>query len=313
MAPRRPIPVNPELTGIAVAAKTPGMIADEVLSDVPVTSEKFTWNEYPDDQGLNAQDTKVGRTSQVKRVEFGGVERTASVEDHGLESPVPQTDATANSGIDPEHLAAETTSQLVTLAREIRVRNLLFSSGTYLPAQVTTYAANEGWYDTDGPGNPLEEIEDARDTMLVAPNTLVLGRDGWAALRSHPIMVKAARPASAGGEGRLSIDEVRDLLEIDRIIVGQAAVNFAKPGQPMTVQRCWDAHAALLFVERVLKNAQTYTFGSTFRLGGKQSWSYFDEKVGLEGANVVRVGERLVETVVAQRAGWFFQNAAKAP
>jgi len=307
----RPIPVNPELTGIAVAAKTPGMIADQVMSEVPVTSEKFNWNEYPVEQGITAQDTKVGRTSQVKRVEFGGEERTATVEDHGLESPVPRTDATANSGIDPSHLASETTSQLVTLARELRVRNTLFTSTSYLAGQITAYGAGDGWYDPDS--DPLEDIENARDTMLVMPNTLTVGRDGLTALRSHPKLVKAARPASTGGEGRLSRDELRDLFEIDNIVVGSAVVNYAAPGQAATIQRAWDTHASLTFVEKILKNAQTYTFASTFRLGGKQAWSYFDEKVGLEGADVVRVGERLIEKVVAQRAGWFFQNAAKAP
>lgn len=306
----RPIPVNPELTGIAVAAKTPGMIADQVLSEVPVNSEAFKWNEYPVEQGITAQDTKVGRTSQVKRVEFGGIERDGSTEDHGLESPVPKTDATANSGIDPEHLAAETTSQLVTLARELRVRNLLFSPGSYLPGQITSYGANAGWYAPES--DPLGDFEHAKDSMIVEPNTLTVGRDGLSALRRHPKLIKAARPANTSGEGRLSIDELRDLLMIDQIIVGQAVVNYAAPGQAVTLQRAWDAHASLTFVERIVKNAQTYTFASAFRLGGKQAWSYFDEKVGLEGANVVRVGERIAEKVVAQRAGWFFQNAAKA-
>lgn len=308
----RPIPINPELTGIAVAAKTPGMIADQVMSQVPVTSEKFNWNEYPVDQGITAQDTKVGRTSQVKRVEFGGIERTAQTEDHGLESPVPRTDDNSGqSNVSAMNLASETTSQLVTLARELRVRNVLFSAATYLPAQVTTYGADLGWYDPDS--DPLEDIETARDTMLVTPNTLTLGRDGWAALRKHPRMIKAARPANTSGEGRLSKDEVRELLEIDTIIVGEAVVNYAAPGQEAVVQRAWDSHASLTFVERILKSEKTFTFASTFRLTDKQAWDYFDEKVGLQGADIVRVGERLAEKVVAQRAGWFFQNAAKAP
>lgn len=307
----RPIPVHPEYTGIAVAAPTPGMIADQVVTEVRVTSEAFKYNEYPVEQGITVQDTKVGRTSQVKRVEFGGVERDGSVDDHGLESPVPRTDQTAASDIDPKALATEQTSQLVTIGRELRVRNLVFTAANYLPAQVTTYDADEGWYDPDS--DPLADIEAARDAMIVKPNTLTLGQDGWSALRRHPKMVKAARPASAAGDGRLTKAEVMDLLEIQRIVVGEAFCNLANPGQAAVVQRLWDAHASLTYVEQIVKSQKTFTFASAFRLTGKQAWEYFDEKVGLEGGDVVRVGERLVEKVVAQRAGWFFANAAKAP
>ena len=304
---------HPELTGVAVAAKTPGMFADQVLPGFPVSAETFKWNEYPVDQTLTVPDTAVGRTSATKRVEFGAVERDGSTVDHGLEDPVPQTDATANSDIDPEAIAAEMTSQLVTLAREIRTAALVFSPGTYLAAQRTVYdnADDKGWWDPAV--DALAEIEEARDTMIVTPNTLTLGQKSWAALRRNPAMIKAARSMNSTGEGRLSIDEVREILEIETINVGKAVMNFAKPGQDAEIKRVWGGHASLTFTERVMKNAKVYTFGATARLGGKRAFRYFDEKVGLEGANVVRVGERVRELVIAQQAGWFFQNAGEAP
>lgn len=312
MSTNRPIPVHPELTAIAVAAPVPGMIADELLTDVKVNSEQFKYNEYPVDQGIRVQNTEVGRTGQVQRVEFGGVEKDGSTKDQGLESPVPRTDQTANTtAANPLDLASEMTSQLVTIGREFRVRNLFFSSASYLPAQITTYDADEGWYDPDS--DPLGDIEAAIDAMLVKPNTLTLGKDGWRALRSHPKVVKQARPANVSGEGRLSKDEIRDLFEIEKIVVGEAMGTFSNPGQDPVLQRLWDAHASLTFIERVVKSEKTFTFASSFRLTGKETRVYFDEKVGVHGADVVRVSERLVEKVIAQRAGWLFQNAAKAP
>lgn len=309
----RPIPVNPELTGIAIAAPVPGMIADQVMPEFPVSSERFSYNEYPVEQGLTVPDTKVGRTSAVQRVEFGAVEREARTEDHGLEDPVPVTDATANSGVDPEAMAAEMTSQLVTLAREIRVAGIVFAADTYLAAQRTVYNGTDakGWWDPAV--DALEEIEEARDAMLVAPNTLTLGQSTWAALRRNPAMVKAARSVNSTGEGRLSIDEVREILEIEHIHVGRSVMNFAKPGQDASIARVWGGHASLSFTEHVVKSSKAYTFAATARLTGKQAFRYFDEKVGLEGANVIRVGERVKELVMAQQAGWFFQNAGAAP
>lgn len=116
------------------------MIADQVLPEFPVTSEKFTYNEFPYAQGVTVPDTKVGRKSRTPEVEFGAIERDSSTVDHGLQDTVPISDQTANSDIDAEAVSAEMTSQLVTLAREARTARLVFDPATYLPAQVTAYA-----------------------------------------------------------------------------------------------------------------------------------------------------------------------------
>lgn len=306
----RPIPVHPELTAVAVKAPVPGMIADQVLPEFPVIAEAFKWNEYPTAQGVTVPDTKVGRTSATPRVSFGAEERDGSVEDHGLEDVVPITDQTANSDIDPEALSAEMTSQLVTLAREVRTARLVFNPATYLPAQITSYGAGEGWYDEDS--DVLGDFEAARDAMLVDPNTLTTGLDGLRALRRHPQLVKAVRPSSSSGEGRLSIEELKEVLDIETILVGKGYVNAARPGQAESIQRVWQGHASLTFTERVVKNSRSYTFGATARLGGKVALKEFDRNVGLRGGNVIRVGERVRELVIAKQAGWLFQNAAAA-
>lgn len=306
----RPIPVDPELTAIAIKAPVPGMIADQVVPEFPVSAETFKWNEYPYAQGVTVPDTKVGRRSQTQRVEFGAIERDGSVEDHALEDSVPITDATASSQIDPEAMASEMTSQLVTLAREARTARLVFNPATYRPAQIKVYGAGEGWYDPDS--DVLGDFEEAKDAAIVEFNTLTVGLDGWRALRRHPQLVKAARPASASGEGRLTMEELKELLEIETILVGKAHLNIAKPGQEASIQRVWDAHASLTFTERVVKNSRAYTFAATARLGGKQAFKHFDANCGIQGGNVIRVGERLRELVMAPQAGYFFQNAAKA-
>lgn len=306
----RPIPVHPELTAVAIAAPVPGMIADQVLPEFPVAAETFKWNEYPHAQGVTVPDTKVGRRSETARVEFSAVERDGSVEDHGLEDSVPITDTTANSDIDPQAVAAEMTSQLVTLAREARTAGVVFNPANYLPAQITAYAAGAGW--VNDATDVLGQFEDARDAMVVAPNTLTVGLDGYRALRRHPQLVKAVRPSSYTGEGRLSMDELKEILEIETILVGKAHLNVAKPGQEASIRRVWADHASLTFTERVVKNARAYSYGATARLTGKQTFTHFDPKCGLQGGNVIRVGERLRELVMAKQAGWLFQNAGKA-
>ena len=307
----RPIPIDPELTAVAVKAPVPDMIADQVLPEFPVTGETFKWNEFPVEQSITLPDTKVGRKGRTNEVEFGAVEKDGSTEDHGLQDTVPITDKTANTAIDPEAMAAEMVSQMVTLAREARVAGVVFNPNNYVPAQVTAYAAGAGWYDPDS--DPLEDFEAAIDTMIVKPNTLTLGRDGFRALRRHPKLIKAARSVNSTGEGRLSIDELRELLDIPTILVGQAHLNLAKPGQPAQIGRVWSGHASLTYVERIIKNGKSYSVGATARLGGKIAMTTFDPNCGLQGGNTIRVGERIREYVQAKQAGWLFQNAGAAP
>lgn len=314
MAPNRPIPVDPELTAIAIKAPVPGMIADQVLPEFPVSAETFKWNEFPHAQGVTVPDTKVGRRSQTQRVEFSAVEKDGSTEDHGLEDSVPISDtpgAGSGSQIDPEAMAAEMTSQLVTIAREARVASVVFAAANYLAPQITAYAGDEGWYHDSS--DPLEDIEAAKDAMIVEPNTLTLGLDSYRALRRHPKLIKAARAANATGEGRLSMDELRELFEIETILVGKAHLNVAKPGQDPSIRRVWGSHASLTFTERVVKNSRAYTYGATARLGGKVAFKTFDANCGLQGGNIIRVGERVRELVMAKQAGWLFQNAGAAP
>ena len=90
--------------------------------------------------------------------------------------------------------------------------------------------------------------------------------------------------------------------------IGRAGAN-AKPGKPATLSRAWSSHASLTYVERVVKSTKVFTFASTFRLTGKQTFVIPDPHIGLQGGEIIKVGERLKEQVVAQAAGWLFRNA----
>jgi len=93
----RPFPIDPTLTAIAIGYRNPAhvLIAKRALPPLPVLSETFKWNEYPLAEGFTVPDTKVGRKSRPNQVEFNVSEKDASVEDYGLDDPIPYSDIQA--------------------------------------------------------------------------------------------------------------------------------------------------------------------------------------------------------------------------
>jgi len=102
--------------------------------------------------------------------------------------------------------------------------------------------------------------------MLVKPNTFVLGRSVWTAVKRHPKVV-AAVLGSASSSGRVTKEALADVLEIDRIIVGEGWVNTARKGQTANMVRCWGKHAALLYVNPNADTERGITFGLTAQWG----------------------------------------------
>ena len=123
-----------ELTAIAIGYKNDkdNYIADKIFPYIPVGEPNFKYNEYPVEEGFSVPDTKVGRISKPNVVEFSAVSKTASVEDYGLDAPVPNYDVTrAPKNYDPRARATEGVTDLILLDRELRCAKLVRDLNNY--------------------------------------------------------------------------------------------------------------------------------------------------------------------------------------
>lgn len=312
-----PFTVQPRLTQIAMGIKPSGFIADEVCPRIPVPSEKFIYTKFSTDEAFSIPDVRVGRTGQPNQVEFGGIDVTDSTEDYGLDDPVPNKDIknAVGTNYDPLDAAAERTALLVRMAREKRVADLYFNLATYAASLRSTLVGQSQWSDYAN-SDPITAILTRFDDMLVRPNVAVLGRATWTKLRMHPKVVAAVLNASNGNggaaaAGSASQQAVADLLELDRIYVGESFANTAKKGQVAAFSRMWGKHAAFLRIEKSVRDtrAAVPTFGFTAQWGDDVAGTIADANIGLEGGQKVRVGEHVKELVAFQEVGTFFQNA----
>lgn len=322
MAPRRPFVVDPVLTAIAIGFRNPASarIADDVLPRSNVGAERFKWTEYPLDEAFNIPDDRVGRTGRVQQLEFGGTEKTDEVEDRGLDSPVPYSDIDAArrarelglSTFDPEGHATTMLTDTIANIREVRVAGLVNTLGTYAASRRITLAGTSQLSDYAN-SDPIGVIKTGCEkTLIFPPNKMVMGREVWSKLSSHPKIVNAVK-GNLTNEGIVTKQQFVDLFSeygIQDLHVGDAWYNTARPGQPVNLARAWGKHIALLHINPMATvEGGGVTFGMTAQYGSKISGRIEDEDVGLQGGYRIRTGERVKELIIAKDVGYFIQNA----
>lgn len=314
-----PFPVFREQTAIALAYRNARYIADEVLPRTPVPSREFTWLQYNRNEMFTIPETLVGRKGQPNEVEFGATEVAGSVRDWGLDDVVPNDDIDAANRMpgtyNPINRAVEGISELIALDREKRCADLLFGLNTYPAANRTTLSGTSQWSDYTN-SDPYSAVQTALDGMLMRPTIGIIGRLAWSKLRVHPKITAALAPSSNGNSATANAagapataQAVADLLELDRIYIGEGWVNTAKPGQTATMTRLWGKHMAFLHQNPIAGiRGGGITFGYTAEYGTRVSGFMPEPKSGLRGGQRVRVGESVNEIVCASDVGYFFQN-----
>lgn len=322
MATSRPFVVDATLTAVAIGYKNGSAmrIADKVLPRLPVSNEKFKYTVYPIGEAFNTPDARVGRKGAVKQLEFTGTEVTSDVIDYGLDVPIPQSDIdVANAAraenrtvFDPEARATEMLTETLENIRELRVAQMVFSLGTYAASRRITLSGTSQFSDYTN-SDPLGVLAAGMDATLVyRPNTLIMGREAFSKLSSHPKIVNAVK-GNVTSQGRVTIEQLRELLAgdgITEVLVGDAWTNTAKQGQATSLNRAWGKHIALLYLNPLASVEQGgITFGFTAQFGDRLAGRIEDPDIGLQGGFRIRTGERVRELISAQDVGYFIQNA----
>jgi hypothetical protein len=295
---------NPVQTAIAIAYRNPdySLIADLVLPRVTVGGEDFQYMVYDEAEMFGLPDTRVGRRSAPNQVELEGEMKAASTEAYGIDIPLDNATiakATA-AGYDPRSRATERATNIVLLDREVRVAKLVTDPNQYHADQKLAATAAAFF---DPAADVIGSVQAMIDGAWMRPNQLTFGQTAWSAYRKHPKIVKAVN-RNDGDSGLATREDVARLFEVQRINVGEARVNIAKPGLAPTINRTWGNVITGQFVDRTV-TAETggVTFGITAQYGTRIAGSML-ANMGLMGGELQRSGEMVKELVVARRAGF---------
>lgn len=310
MAGNHPFPVDPVLTGIAIAYKNRPCIADNVLPRVPVSKSEFKWYKFDFTEEITLPDTRVGRRTPPSQVEFGAKEESGMTVDYGLDDSIPQRDIdNAPKGIDPRRQAVESITKLIVLDREVRVANMVTNLNNYPSGQRATLSGTSQFSDYTN-SDPLTVLMQALDLPIMRPNIMVVGQSAWTVLRMHPKLV-AAINGNNSTAGVVTREDLARKLEIEEILVGAALVNNARRGQAPSIAKAWGKDIALHYRERLSTVSESaVTYGFTAQNGDRVAGAWPDKDAGgLKGGVRVRSGEEVAEVICASDCGYLFKNA----
>ncbi|MEX0271388.1 hypothetical protein AB3R30_19795 [Leptolyngbyaceae cyanobacterium UHCC 1019] len=308
-----PYPIDPQLTGLAIAYRNEMYIADMIAPYRPVSKRLFEWDEFTFGEMYSIPDTRVGRLSAPNQITFSASRETDSTEDFALDSPVPQEDIdNADSNYNPQAIATEGVMELIKLDREKRVADKTFASATYLAGLRTTLSGTSQWSDKAN-SNPITAIRTAMDLCLMRPNKMVMGQAVWTQLSTHPVILNAIS-ISGTSQGIASREAVASLFEIPaaNLIVGQGYANTAKEGQTVSLARLWGKHFSMFYdngAAQLRGVTSAPTFMLTARFGTPVSGTIDDPDIGMKGGKRVRAGESVKELVQSNLSAYLFTNA----
>lgn len=315
----QPFVIVPSLAAIAVAYPQGKLIADRACPRVSVATESFRYTKYGLGDAFRTPDTRVGRKSAPNQLDWSGEELTTSTNDEGLDAPVPNKDIKAYDmakaagtgfvgNVDPLARATANVTQALQNRREKRTADLIFNPASYGDDNKVDLMASGQvqWSDYDN-SDPLRQIMEALDSCVVRPNVAIWGRKTSTTLRMNPKICKAVFGNNTDA-GVVPLQALADLLELDEILVGDAWIDTAKPGQPTSLVRCWGSHASFMYRNMQATVDGGVTFCYTAQWGDRVAGTILDSDVGMLGGVRVRVGESVKELATANDLGYFFEN-----
>lgn len=314
-----PFVESPQYTALALGYTNQDNIADEIMPPVPgFVAPTFSWDYFPAANFLTVPPNKVGRIGPTPTVSFYSEQRTAFTEDFGYQTAIPRSDqdmaeAQRSSGLssyDPKAVATNGLMKLLTLAREVRVAELLgnvANHGRTLPLSGTDVF--------DKVGSPiLNIIEDARNRMPIAPNLIVCNSLIASKIRINPHVVESVKGTGAR-RGKVNAEDLAELFEVDKFLISRARYNpvaMQQDPSPATVstRRVYGNWVALLYVAPLpaLRGSADMSWGMTARSKEQTAYTFFDDRQGVRGADVMRVGEFVREVVASPICGTLITN-----
>lgn len=258
--------VDQWLTNISVAFVDNQYIADEIFPIVPVnnqsdlflTYDRSHW--YRDDAHLRAP----GTASRGGGLSYGQDNYFCHRYSYRTELD-DLTRRNADSVFNLERDRTQFVTSKLQLRREVALATEIFTTGVWDTDEVGGTDFDQ-WSDYDL-STPLQDMTLWMDEIELAigrePNTLVWGKPVWNILKWHPDLIDVVKNVQ---RGMLTLDLVRELFEVERILIGRALRTTDPEGTPeanVTYSRIWGNDALLLYVPAnpsLLTPASGYTF-----------------------------------------------------
>lgn len=302
------LPIGEQQTGLVIAYKNSRLIADDVMPVKTLDGPELTFKYFRRALGdaFGNQDTKVGRTSAPNVVHFSGEDVAGLAAAYGLQTPVPYEDLSQVKNKERYiNTALEALMDRVLLDREVRVAGIVQNAANYTSEHVKVCSASER-IGAQG-SNIFELLMDMIESALVRPNVLGMSSKVFYKLRTDKSVINAIWPTN-NGSGVATREQIAQLFEVDKIIVGQSRVNTNKNPKSPNLTPCWGNHIWGHYQEDLSDLKDGLTWGMTAQIGDRYAEVIEDKNMGLKGGEIIKAGFYQSEVVTAPGAGILVKN-----
>lgn len=305
MLVQQDVVVDPALSNVSIKYTNDTFIADIVLPMVKVAKQTGKYYVY-DKSNLRVDKTNRAAGSAANEIDFGvAPSGTFACDDHALKGFVPdeiqdQADAALNPLIDE----TETVTEKLLLDREINAANLLTSTANL--TNNTTLSGTSQWSDYSN-SDPIGDVRTARTSVhtntFKKPNAIIMAKTVFDTLVDHPAIIERIKYSQLG---IVTAELLARVLQVERIIVGEAGNNTAVEGQTDVLAYVWGKHAIVCYIAPQIK-IKMLTLGVTFTYSQRLVKRWRDED--REGT-YVRIGnDNYIQKIIAAAAGYLIKNA----
>ena len=258
-------------------------------------------------ESFRIMNTRRAPGASTKVVTYGFESDPIALVQDALNAIVPREIAQAAQlpGVDMESKSINMVLNVVDLGHEKLAADLATNPANYAPGNTLAVAGTDKW--TDPNSDPFTQVEDGKLTVAakigVEPNTLVIGREVFGALRKHP---KIKDQFKYTGRESVTVEMLAAYFDIEQVVVGRAVYLPTDAPDDTPANFIWGNAAMLSYVNR----DGTYmapSYGYTYRLDGypivEQPYWDNDRKSWIYG-----VTQERAPVVTGMDAGFLIEN-----
>lgn len=240
--------VDKLLTGVSQKVMPEGYIADLVLPEAKVVQYSGKIGRYGKDH-LRIESTVVGGRGEFPLVETNTRSSDSyALETHGLKDILtPEDYANVEQPFDAERDSTEDLTTKLALGKEKGLADALTSTSIITNNLTLSNAADK--YSDYANSDPLGDFATARASIHAAtgtrPDTAIISWSVYNVIRYHPSLLRNLGFADQRAGG-LSLDELAKVMEVKRVLVGEAVYNSAKQGKTAVMEEVWGKHIVFL-------------------------------------------------------------------
>lgn len=296
MADRTEVHIDSALTNISIrySQELTSLIGYKVAPVVNVRKQSDKYFVY-DFENFALQDDKLGTKSFAREIEYRMSNDSYYCTGHGLRfwigaDEMKNYDAPLQAEVD----ATEVLTEQIVLRHEKSVADEFLTTANYA---ANLHPAAVAKWDAATPPNPItNDIEPLKELIVghsgVAPNAAIITKQTWDILRNSSVIRDYYKYTTAG---RVSLEMIADLLEIDYLFLGLGIYKSTKKGQTAVLSRLWTGDVFILFYLNPTPGLKKVNTMNTFQWatapGTIQGWtvgSYREEgRGGLNGGKWV--------------------------